>query len=79
MFGLSPNRQGVWGYDGSGTSWTQVGGAASAIYGGGYGLVATSPSTGDLFRYLGTPNNWEQIGGPGALRHQRHGVRPVAG
>ena len=50
VFGLSPNRQGVWQYDGSGTSWTQVGGPARAIYGGGlYGEVAaTNPSTGDL-------------------------------
>ena len=35
------------------------------IFGGGYGLVATSPSTGDLWRYLGTPQEWELIGSPG--------------
>ena len=66
MFGLSPGGQGVYRYNGSGMSWTQVGGPASAIYGGGYGLVATNPSNGNLWRYLGSPNNWEQIGGPGA-------------
>ncbi len=31
VFGLSPGDQGVWRYDGSGMSWTQVGGPASAI------------------------------------------------
>jgi hypothetical protein len=66
LFGLAPNRESVWGYDGSGTSWTQIGGPASQIYAGGYGLVVTSPSTGDLWRYMGTPDEWEQIGGPGA-------------
>jgi Peptidase A4 family len=63
--GLSPGGQAVWQYDGSGTSWTQIGGPAGQIYGGGYGLVATNPTTGDLWRYLGTPQEWEQIGGPG--------------
>ena len=53
-------------YDGTGTSWTQIGGPAGEIYGGGYGLVATNPSTGDLWRYLGTPLEWELIGSPGA-------------
>ncbi len=66
VFRLSPGGQGVWQYDGSGTSWTQVGGPAGQIYGGGYGLVATNPSNGNLYRYLGTPNKWQQIGGPGA-------------
>jgi hypothetical protein len=66
VFRLSPGGQGVWQYDGSGTSWTQVGGPAGQIYGGGYGLVATNPSNGDIWRYLGTPNKWQQIGGPGA-------------
>jgi hypothetical protein len=31
VFGLTPDRQAVWRYDGSGTSWTQVGGPASEI------------------------------------------------
>ena len=44
----------------------QIGGPAGEIYGGGYGLVATNPSTGDLWRYLGTPQEWELIGSPGA-------------
>ena len=36
VFGLSPGDQGVWRYNGSGMSWTRVGGPASAIYDGGY-------------------------------------------
>src|SRR3984957_1160021 len=63
---LSPGGEAVWQYDGTGTSWTQIGGPASEIFGGGYGLVATDPVTGDLWRYLGTPQEWELIGSPGA-------------
>ena len=43
VFGLSTDRQAVWQYDGTGMSWTQVGGPAGEIFGGGYGLVATNP------------------------------------
>jgi hypothetical protein len=64
--GLSPDRQGVWRYDGTGTSWTQIGGPAGDVYAGGYGLVATNPTNGDVYRYLGTPGSWQRIGGPGA-------------
>jgi hypothetical protein len=64
--GLSPDRQGVWRYNGTGTSWTQIGGPAREIYGGGYGLVAISPGSRDIYRYLGSPNAWQRIGGPGA-------------
>ena len=48
-----------------GTSWTWVGGPASRLYGGYWGLVATAPD-GNLFRYMDSPGNWQQIGGPGA-------------
>jgi hypothetical protein len=68
VFGLTPNRQAVFRYDGAPTqtSWTQVGGPATQLYAGTFGLVATSPTNGQLFRYLGTPNNWEFIGEAGA-------------
>ena len=65
VFGLTPDRQSVWQYDDSGTSWTQIGGAASGIYGGDNGLVATD-ATQAILLYTGTPGNWQQIGGPGA-------------
>ncbi|MFJ7558446.1 hypothetical protein ACIQXZ_32470 [Bacillus thuringiensis] len=32
VYGLTPNRGAVFRYNGSGTSWTMVGGAADAIY-----------------------------------------------
>jgi hypothetical protein len=71
VYGLTPNHGAVFRYDGPGpsdaaTAWTQVGGGAAQLYGGSFGLVATDPTTGDLFRYLGSPGNWEFIGGPGA-------------
>ena len=37
VFGLSPGGQAVWQYDGTGASWTQVGGPTGEIFGGGYG------------------------------------------
>jgi hypothetical protein len=70
LYGLTPNRDGVWAYDGSGMSWTQIGGPASQIYAGAYGLVAADPgvaepvSGGNLWLYSGTPYQWEKIGGP---------------
>ncbi|MFG3266417.1 M64 family metallopeptidase [Streptomyces bobili] len=63
---LTPMKDAVYRYDGSGTSWTRIGDAAGQIYAGGWGLVATNPSSGDLYRYVGTPNLWEHIGGAGA-------------
>jgi hypothetical protein len=67
VYGLTPDRDAVFRYNGPGQGdWTQVGTAASQIYAGPFGLVATDPTTGDLFRYLGIPMKWEQIGGPGA-------------
>jgi hypothetical protein len=63
---LTPMRDAVYRYDGTGASWTRIGGPAGQIYAGGWGLVATNPSTGDLYRYLGTPDMWQHIGGAGA-------------
>jgi hypothetical protein len=64
VFGLSPDKNGV--YRNGGTSWTKVGGPAGQIYGGSWGLVATSPGNADLWRYLNSPGQWQRIGGPGA-------------
>ncbi|CAM04859.1 hypothetical protein A8924_6016 [Saccharopolyspora erythraea NRRL 2338] len=68
VYGLSkfPGGGGVFRYDGSGMSWTEIGSVAGEIYGGPWGLVATTPDTGDLFMYLNTPFSWAHIGGPGA-------------
>ncbi|MER5278360.1 M64 family metallopeptidase [Streptomyces sp. NPDC002809] len=63
---LTPTRDAVYRYDGSGTSWTRIGGPAGHLYAGTWGLVATNPDTGDLYRYLGTPDNWQHIGSAGA-------------
>ncbi|MCJ7443602.1 MAG: hypothetical protein MUO26_03575 [Methanotrichaceae archaeon] len=71
LFGLSPDGQGIWEYTGwqlttdTAGEWIQIGGQASAIYGGGHVLLATNPDTGDLYLYTGTPMRWLKIGGPG--------------
>jgi hypothetical protein len=69
VFRLASDRQSVWGWDG-GTSWNQIGGPASNIYAGsasvaGGSLVATNPSTGELWAWTAEPNQWELIGPPG--------------
>jgi hypothetical protein len=46
-------------------TWKQIGGPAGSIYAGSFGLVATDPTTGNLFHYVGTAGKWYQIGGPG--------------
>ncbi|MGA2448770.1 MAG: tectonin domain-containing protein [Polyangiaceae bacterium] len=58
------DNSGVYRYNGTGTSWTQIGGAAAQLYGGGHGLFATD-SGGNIHQYLGTPYSWAQVGGPG--------------
>src|SRR5690242_9532030 len=64
---LTPDRDGVWRYDDSANSWSQVGGPAIAIYGGLRGLVAAVPPDSNVFLHLGGgPDNWQKIGGPGA-------------
>ncbi|MFD4399120.1 hypothetical protein [Kitasatospora sp. NPDC058478] len=65
VFGLSPDRSVVYQWQG-GTNWTQIGGPAGSIVAGGNTLIATDPTSGDVFRYGGAPNSWSRIGGPGA-------------
>ncbi|WP_230686284.1 hypothetical protein [Catellatospora vulcania] len=66
VYGLSPDQNQVYRYDGHGNSWTKVGGWARRLYGGPWGLAATSPN-GDIYRYLGQPEQWQRIGGPGSM------------
>jgi hypothetical protein len=62
LYGLSPNRSTVWRISSSGT-YTPVGGAANWIYGGhSASLLATNPTTRDIWRYNGT--NWLNLGQP---------------
>jgi hypothetical protein len=63
LYALSPSKDSVWMYDG--LNWTQIGGPAAQIYAGGGAVVATSPSTGDLFGYEHATGIWHHIGGPG--------------
>jgi hypothetical protein len=38
-----------------------VGGAATALYGAGAGLFATSPSNGGIYQYTGQPGAWRAV------------------
>lgn len=58
---------GLYQYNDSGTSWTQISNMPlRQIYAGGFGLVATDTSD-NLFWYSGTPMQWTKIGNPGAM------------
>ena len=46
------------------STWNQVGGAASAIYGGPFALLATNPDNTAVFQY--TSGTWTEIGNGGA-------------
>jgi hypothetical protein len=65
LFALTPDRGAV--NQGSSTGvWQGVGGPASTLYSGRFGLFATNPSTGDLYGYNNSPFSWTWVGGPGA-------------
>ncbi|MEX5637724.1 serine/threonine-protein kinase, partial [Parafrankia sp. FMc2] len=66
VYRLASNQTGVEMYSGSGADWIPIGGPTGKLYGGGYGLFATSRESGDISRYLGAAGRWEVIGGPGA-------------
>ncbi len=80
LYGLSPDGQAVFRYNGVPYSWTKVGGPAAKLIGGGTSLYATSPATGDIYRYTGTGETWEKVGGPGAqfvhTRDHLYGLSP---
>jgi len=61
---ISPDSERVLSYDGTGASWTDLGGNAAELYAGGYGRFATNPTSGDIHRWFGA-NTWPRIGGPG--------------
>jgi hypothetical protein len=69
LYGLGPGGKYVAEWNGTPNSWTIIGGAAGDIYGGGYGLIATSPGTGytgHVWYYNGTPYSWTDIGDSGS-------------
>jgi hypothetical protein len=68
LYGLGVGGTYVAEWNGTPNSWTIIGGAARNIYGGGAGLIATSPGTGytgNVWHYNGTPGSWTDIGATG--------------
>jgi len=63
--GPSQTSNPVYRHNGSGISWTDIGGPFRTMYAGNYGLFATHPSTGNIYRYSGTGKSWAIVGGPG--------------
>ena len=61
---LGPNDAYVALYN-PGQGWTEVGGAAAAVYLGAPGLFEMGTG-GDILQYSGTPGDWTTIGGPGS-------------
>ncbi|MFI8952632.1 hypothetical protein ACIGO6_39960, partial [Streptomyces sp. NPDC053750] len=65
LYGLSPDRSGVWQWTGKGDRWVKVGGPAQQLHEGSVTLLATSPGSGDIHRYDTRTGRWNRIGGPG--------------
>ncbi|KAK4191088.1 hypothetical protein QBC35DRAFT_460500 [Podospora australis] len=65
VYGISPNRDGVWKWNNDGTDWRRIGGPAKDLIVGGYNSVfATNPDSGDIFHWI-SGDKWEKVGGPG--------------
>ncbi|MFC2165053.1 RICIN domain-containing protein [Acidobacteriota bacterium] len=67
LYGLSPDRAGVYEFTGTPGKWSKVGGTAASIYAGGDKLFATNPQTGDIYGYTRNTKKWTRFGGPGAV------------
>ncbi|MER7956930.1 hypothetical protein [Streptomyces sp. NPDC096030] len=65
LYARSADGSGVYQWTGRGTAWAKVGGPARHLYGGGAGLFATNPHTGNIYRYDPAHHTWTGIGGPG--------------
>jgi hypothetical protein len=69
---LSADRSKVIRWNETTSTWNQVGGAASAIYGGPFALLATNPDNTAVFQY--TSGTWTLIGNGGAQFIQGYGA-----
>jgi hypothetical protein len=69
---LSADLSKVIRWNAASSTWNQVGGAASAIYGGPVALLATNPDNTAVFEY--TSGTWKAIGNGGAQFVQVYGA-----
>src|SRR2546423_12196584 len=80
IYGLSPDGNGVYSYNGTPGSWTKIGGPALKIYGGGSTLGGARPRPGDNYPYNGTTKSRAKNSGPGRefiiFRPQKFGGAP---
>lgn len=64
LYGVSPDRSGLWKYSGRGDKWDKVGDRSENLYAGpGDAIYATNPDDKKLFRYDG---KWTPVSGDGA-------------
>jgi hypothetical protein len=66
LYSLSDDQLSIYRYDGVPESWTQVGGPAKNLIGGGTNLYAEYQND-DIYRYSEADQKWERIGGPGVF------------
>jgi hypothetical protein len=66
LYAITPDKQKVTQYTGTGVAWNQIWGPAVTLYAGGNKLYAINPANNGIYRYNGTPFSWTQVGGPGA-------------
>lgn len=64
---LTSSRNAVERYSFSANSWTNIGGPASNIYGGGDdSFFAVNPGNNEIWQYFSNGNRWSKVGGGGA-------------
>jgi len=67
IYGVSPDGNGVYRYDGVPMGWTKIADQASAIYTGGCGLYVVSGANKDIYCFHVLPYLWSRVGGPGRM------------
>jgi hypothetical protein len=64
---LNPDRSKVYRFDRYSGIWTEIGGPAQALIGGGSKVYAAEPSNSGIREYSRYLGKWTNIGGPGAM------------
>ncbi|MFJ8194104.1 hypothetical protein ACIQ8D_30735 [Streptomyces sp. NPDC096094] len=79
LYGISPDRSGVYEYTGRGDRWVKVRGRTGRIYTSASTLYAPGPG-GDIHQYDRAHGKWTRIDGPGAdfaaTRGRLYGASP---
>ncbi|GGP75979.1 hypothetical protein GCM10010278_62960 [Streptomyces melanogenes] len=66
LYAIAPDHRSIRQWQGHGTAWSRIGGAADRILAGQAGLFAVDSDSKQLLGYLGTPGRWAPVSEPAA-------------